>query len=217
MLLGGIAHFRERYRMHPRSLLALLLLVFAIPAFCQVQPSAYRGGLPGLSVGAGASGFNPDFGRGRLYGGTLWIDYSLQQLPSFLRGVGVELEARDISLDRQRTQPVTRIDSIGAGVTYTVLKYGNFQPYAKGIFGLGNVDYLVTPTRRYNQSRTLSSFGGGFDYRAYRTIWVRVDYEYQYLPDFFFGNPNRPTHAPLDPQGFTVGAMYRFGRKASDR
>jgi hypothetical protein len=40
-------------------------------------------------------------------------------------------------------------------------------------------------------------------------LWVRADYEHQSWPDFF--KATKPA-GRLDSQGFTVGAVYHFGR-----
>jgi hypothetical protein len=204
--------------MRPKFVLGFLLLAVSTRTFCQVAPSATRGGIPGLSIGAGISDYNPDLGQGRMFGTSVWIDYALKGLPKVLQGTGLELEGRDISFGRSSPkEAILREDSFGGGATYTLLNLGPFRPYAKLIFGLGNADYLISPTRRYNQQRTLTCFGGGFDVKAYRAVWVRVDYEYQYFPDFFKGTKAKPLSAPLDPQGFTLGAVYHFGRKDSER
>jgi hypothetical protein len=52
--------------------------------------------------------------------------------------------------------------------------------------------------------------GGGVELRAYRSLWVRADYEYQFWPDFFFKGA-KPI-GQLNPQGFTVGVLYHFNR-----
>ena len=46
--------------------------------------------------------------------------------------------------------------------------------------------------------------GGGLEYRIFRPIWVRADYEYQDWGTLL-GNT-------LNPQGFTVGVAYEFSR-----
>jgi opacity protein-like surface antigen len=76
--------------------------------------------------------------------------------------------------------------------------------------GFGNMDDMSHYPTRINQTRTVTSLGGGVELRAFRNVWVRIDYEHQSWPDFFF----KGTHpvATLNPQGFTVGALYHFSR-----
>jgi hypothetical protein len=197
-------------------MLVALLLMASHPMFSQVVSAATDGRLQQWSVGAGISDYNPDLGRGRMEGGTLWVDYTLNWVPSLLRGIGLEMEARDISLNRSPLTLILREDTAGLGATYTWPHSRGFRPYAKVILGLGNTDYLVGPaqTQRFHQSRTVTSIGGGFEVKVFQRLWTRIDYEYQVFPNFFLVNLSQPpSGAPLDPQGFTLGAIYHFGRE----
>ena len=71
--------------------LALFFVGAAHLTFSQTAPAATETRVP-LAIGAGLSGFNPDFGHGHLVGGTLWIDYTLTRVPSLLQGIGIEAE-----------------------------------------------------------------------------------------------------------------------------
>jgi opacity protein-like surface antigen len=189
----------------------MFFLAASLPLFSQVVPAATGSGLPQWSFGAGFSDFNPDLGHGRLAGGTLWIDYTVKGLPRSLRGISIAIEGRDLSFDRSSTEAVLRVDTAGGGAIYKWPHFTNFRPYANVIVGLGNIDYMVSKTEKYNQSRTVTSIGGGLEFRALRSVWVRAGYEYQYWPNFFITKVNSPYGAPLDPQGFTVGATYNIG------
>jgi hypothetical protein len=205
----------------PRWFVLAALLLMASPAmFSQVAPDATDGRLQQWSVGAGLSDYNPDLGRGRMLGGTLWVDYTLNFVPKTLRGIGIELESRDISLNRSPLTLMLREDTAGLGGTYTWPHSRNFRPYMKVIAGLGNADYLVgvAQTQRYHQSRTVINMGGGFEVKVYQRLWTRVDYEYQAFTDFFVGNSAQHSNgAPLDPQGFTLGVIYHVGHVHSSQ
>ena len=198
--------------------LAALFVCSASSVPAQTVPDATKGYLP-LAIGAGLSGYNPDcctHSHGHILGGTLWIDYTLPHMPYLLQGIGLEVEARDLNYGRSATEPpVLREDVAEGGVIYSWPRYRNFRPYAKVLFGYGNTDYAHTTLPYNRQSRNFTSGGGGVDYRVSRNIWLRVDYEYQSWPDFFkhpgIGVP--PVYPPagrLNPQGFTVGAIYHF-------
>jgi opacity protein-like surface antigen len=195
--------------------LALVIVCAAYPALAQSAPSASEKSLP-LAIGAGFSGYNPDFGHGHLLGGTLWIDYYPNKVPSILRGIGMEVEARDLNYGRSSTQPKNlRLDTIQGGVIYSWPHFRDLRPYAKFSGGYGNADDGVTATHRNHDSRTILSGGGGFEYRIFQKVWVRADYEYQSWPDFFkhpatAAKPARSS-GRLNPQGFTLGAVYHFG------
>ena len=44
----------------------------------------------------------------------------------------------------------------------------------------------------------------GADTRFYESLWLRVNYEYQFWPDFF-------NHHTLNPHGWDFGVAYDFG------
>ena len=203
--------------------LAALILLAALPAVAQVVPSAERGGLP-LVAGAGFSGFNSDwgqdaFGRVRyMEGTTVWVDWNFTHLPGpdFLKGLGVEVEGRDINLGLPASLSDAELHDTGlnmrqvtalGGVLYTVRRFHRVHPYGKGLAGLGRINFPplpASPPAYRRDSRTITAFGGGADLRAWRNIWVRADLEYQIWPDLF-GSPH-----PLTPTGITIGAVYDF-------
>jgi opacity protein-like surface antigen len=166
----------------------------------QTQPTASAGSLP-LSVGAGLSDYNVDWGSGRMLGGTLWVDLQPPKLPDWLQGLGAEIEARDISLNRSSSQPPNlRQDTLGGGPMYTVNHYHAFHPYVKFVVSYGSTDFKSFTPNYSHDTRTVYAPGGGIEFALYQHLWARADYEYQYWPKLQAENP----------QGFTVGVMYRF-------
>jgi opacity protein-like surface antigen len=212
-------------------------LVLILPAASQVIPAGQEGKLP-LSVGAGASAFHLDWGedsnghRRPIWGGTLWIDWHFYGLPRYLNGLGIEVEARDVSKFGPRelskgygdwnctdgeVQPNCqpnpsglREDTAEGGVIYTWRRYAKFHPYGKFLFGFGSMDFpagdafLRSGAPYTHDTRTIYGPGGGLEYRFNRKVDIRADYEYQFWPDFL-GHP----HA-LNPNGISVGATYSF-------
>jgi opacity protein-like surface antigen len=175
--------------------------------FSQVAPSAKEAGLP-IAVGGGFSDFDVDWGHGRMGGGTAWIDWHPNTAPSFLHGFALEVEARDISLGGNSTQPRNyRLDTVGGGITYTWPHFQKFHPYCKLLIGLGGIDWNNPDPQFTHETRTVYASGGGFDYRVFRHVWARADYEYQGWPQIDLLAPG--THW-LNPQGFTVGVLYDF-------
>ena len=190
----------------PGTILALLFVSSACPSFAQVVPSARQKALP-FSVGGGVSRFNPDYAHGALYGGTLWFDYTPYRMPQILRGLGVEAEARDLSLNRSSTQPPNlRLDVASGGAIYA-RRATNFRVYAKALIGLGSIDFEANGQVKMHDSRTVTTGGGGIEVRAYRNLWVRGDYEYQFWPNFY---QNGTSAGNLTPEGATLGAVYDF-------
>jgi len=91
--------------------------------------------------------------------------------------------------------------SAGGGPTYTMTRFRRFRPYAKFDIEYGGADFNVGNPYFHHLSQVMYAPGGGIEYRAYRNIWVRADYEYQIWPHAFGGTFD------LDPQGVTVGGM----------
>lgn len=79
--------------------LAAFFVCAVYSALAQSVPAARESRLP-LAIGAGFSGYIPDYGHGHLLGGTLWIDYTLPHMPSLLHGLSLEAEGRDLNYGR---------------------------------------------------------------------------------------------------------------------
>lgn len=187
--------------------LVVLLLAVAFPLFSQVRPSATESGFP-LVVGVGFSDYNVDWGHGRMEGGALWIDWTPRHIPRILRGVGIEVEARDISIGHSSSQPANfRLDTAGGGVIYAWQHFHNFHPYAKYLVSFGGIDWNNPNPQFDHETRTVTAPGLGLEYKVFRNVWVRADYEYQFWPGIAIYLPGKHV---LDPQGFTVGASYDF-------
>jgi Outer membrane protein beta-barrel domain len=199
-----------RFKLLVPPILTVASLFAALPAFSQTV-APYQGNVLPLAIGGGPSGYNPDWGHGRMYGGTIWADWYPKNMPHMLQNFAVEFEARDISLDRHiepgqgaySGQANTKEDTIGGGVVYNWPMSRNFHPYVKGIFSQGSVDFISSSPVYSHDTRLVSAGGGGVEYRIYRPIWARVDYEYQVWTGKLLFNY-------LTPEGFTVGITYDF-------
>jgi len=185
--------------------LSLVFAALAVPASSQVSPAAVGGGGVRYAVGGGVSDFKMDYNTGYEWGGTLWGDATFNSGPAYLHGLGLEFEARDISYHRPSTLPNDmRTDTIGGGVKYTWQHFNRFRPYVKGLISFGNIDLKKNA---YHFDWVLYSPGLGVEYRPIGHVWIRADYEYQIWPDVF--NPNWT----YNPGGYTLGAMYQFGKR----
>jgi hypothetical protein len=185
------------------SIFGIIMLFAAVSASCQTAPSYQAQGLP-LVVGVGPSSYDVDWGRGRMLGATLWADWYPKWVPRMINGLGLEFEARDISLNRSDTQPNLRQDTVGGGPIYTWRHFPKMHPYVKYLISYGSIDF-TTPNPAYtHDTRTVKAPGLGFEYRVYHQYWVRADYEYQTWQPLYNGT--------LKPQGFTLGVSYDFLR-----
>jgi opacity protein-like surface antigen len=198
-------------KLNVRVLLAALFLATGFSAFSQTGPAATEGGLP-IVAGVGISDFDLDYGNDngterRMEGVSAWVDWNFYRAPSLLRGLGIEVEGRDINFGRpsvlEAFSSKMRQSTALGGVIYTVRHYRNFHPYAKYLMGIGSIDFPSSNPNYTHDTRTVSAPGGGVEYRVYRNIWLRADYEYQFWPKLF--GPDT-----LNPNGVTLGASYDF-------
>lgn len=190
-----------------RCILAFFVGLFlnaAVSGSAQVRPSATEGGWP-LTVGAGFSNYSADWAYSRIDGSALWVDWYPSFFPTLhLRGLGVEAEARDLSWGRPSTLPPNfRQDTAGGGLIYSWQRFRNIHPYLKGLAEFGSFDFEIGSPTYTHDTRTVGALGGGLDYRVYKHVWVRGDYEYQTWGPMF--NGGHPT-----PNGFTIGVLYDF-------
>jgi hypothetical protein len=164
-LLGGVAAF-------PAILLAVCFGL-ARTASGQAAPSVNTVRLT-LSAGATASGYYLQYGEQKMLGISGFIDADTR------RHLGVEGEARWLVF-RQTYNVHATTYSIGPRYYMT---FGRFQPYVKGLVGLGEFNFPYNDARG---SYLVATSGGGVDYRLNRRIRLRLaDFEYQYWPEFTY-------------------------------
>lgn len=189
------------------AVMAFLFVIVAVPARSQVAPPASSRGLP-LTVGAGVSDYYLDWGPSRYETGiTAWADWRPLRMPRLLDGLGIELEGRSIFFNSSVAGH--RMDTGAGGVIYEWRRYDRVRPYAKYLIGLGSIDFPPPSpqTSPYtHDTRTILAPGAGADFRVWRSVSVRADYEYQFWRQLF--GPH-----DLNPNGVTLGAVYDFGRR----
>jgi opacity protein-like surface antigen len=189
--------------MRSKLVLAALLTLITSPLLAQVAPAVKIGGLP-IGIGAGLSDYSIDYGSGRrMLGISAWGDYNV------FHGLGVEVEGQSIFADRPsdlctsgpRTVCQMKQDSIKGGIIYKARAFKGVRPYAKVLGGIGEI-YFPSHNFFYSQdSFTTYGAGGGLEYRVWKTLSVRADYEYQFYEQFL-------GKGTLNPNGVTVGATY---------
>jgi len=192
------------HRLFPKLILSILFVAASFPAFSQVAPAATEGGLP-LTVGVGISDYDLDWGYGsRMAGISVYADWDLFILPGPLKNLSIQAEGNDIDFGRPARVPGMRQDTGLGGLKYTFRHSRTLLPYAKLLGGVGSIDF-PDPTNPYYTHDTFGvwAIGGGAEYRLWRKLWVRGDYECQFWNKTF--GPN-----DLTPQGFTIGGSYHF-------
>jgi hypothetical protein len=181
--------------MRSKLVLAALLFLSTLPVLGQVAPAARIRSIP-LGVGVGITDYSLDYGPGRrMLGVSAWADYSI------FRGLGIEAEGTDIFADRPDALSRMKQQTIKGGVIYRYHSIFHVRPYGKFLYGLGSIDFPSRNPLYTHDTYSLWAAGGGLEYKTWRTLYVRGDYEFQNWLDFRGGKT-------LNPNGFTIGATY---------
>ncbi len=183
-----------------KSLLCVVLLV-AVPAFCQTLPSGERGGIP-LTLGAGYSNFNPDWRGGRISGYTLWADWAFYHAPGAIKGIAVEAFGRDLNFNNTGPDPLLRQVVGGGGILWAWRRNPVFQPYGKLLAGYGGVNFTSGNPLYTHDTRTVMAQGFGLNVNLHHMV-IRADFETQQWP-------NVHGHHSMTPSGVTIGVGYDF-------
>jgi hypothetical protein len=157
------------------ALMALLFCLSAGKVRAQIVFAGDQGGFK-LSAGSTGSGYYLQYGQRKLLGLSAIVDADTK------RRIGVEAEGRWLEYHQSANVHVETY-SVGGRYHFDV---GRFQPYAKGLIGLGDFHFPYN----YAQGHYLVlTAGGGLDFHWTRAIYVRAaDVEFQEWPQFTFGN-----------------------------
>lgn len=165
----------------------------------QVEDSATAGIVP-LSIGGSFSFFDASYQGYKNAGLGAYIDFS----PLLAGSLGVEGEGRWLTFGGpQSFSEYTYL----AGPRYRFYKSNRYQPYAKVLVGVGELNF---PYGLAHGSYFVVAPGGGLDI-ALKEHWkVRADYEFQYWANA----PGIPgiENGTMHPNGATIGLTYRLFR-----
>ena len=167
-------------------MVAVVTLLGGMSGLAQTRESA-TAGRGFIWTGGGASGYYLQYGGEKIIGLTGFLD------ADSVRRMGIEAEGR--WLDLHETHNV-HAETFLAGPRYH-LDMGRFQPYAKGLAGMGKFNF---PYNYATGKYFVIGVGGGMDYLINPRLSVRGDFEYQYWPQFTFG--------PMSSGGLSVSLRY---------
>jgi opacity protein-like surface antigen len=195
-----------RWKLMILPVMALFSMGSALTARAQVTYSAREGKLP-FTIGAGVSDFSDDWGisNPRQVGITMWVDWRLPHMPPLLDGLGLEFEGRDINYATPSYLPGHRMDTALGGPMYQFRRKGRIRPVGKYLLGVGSIDFPSPGTTYTHDTRVVLEPGVGADVRFWNRFSARAEYDYQFWHAIF--GPR-----DLNPNGFTIGVVYDFGR-----
>lgn len=188
--------------MRLRILFTALFAIAVAPLFSQVAPATKPTKLP-ISIGVGFSNFYTDWSR-RESGPYVWADWNFYHAPSILRGLGLEINGRDLNYAKTGDVPNLREDTAGGGVIYTFRNIHRLHYYGKFLLDYGSIDFTANSSTYHHATRTVAAPGTGAEYHLWQNLWIRGDYEWEFWPKLGHGNT-------LSPNGFTIGASYEIG------
>jgi hypothetical protein len=195
--------------MRSKLVLAALLTLATLPAFSQVGPAVKISGLP-LGVGVGIVDYDTDYYRpylpdwsGYMIGVSAWVNY-----PVF-RGFGVEAEGTSIFANKPHAvAPAGEViygsvkeETFQGGITYKFHETHKIHPYVKAMGGIGRVNFPNIDPYYTSENAGIASASGGIEYRAWRTVFLRGEYQYQWWSGYRGGTG-------FNPAGPTIGATY---------
>jgi len=197
--------------MRSKLVLAVLLSLATLPVVAQVAPAAKISGLP-LGVGVGLTNVDTDYYRpdlpywsGRMTGVSVWANYNL------FHGIGIEAEATSIFANTPKPRAPFPDEKVYGGLKQQTLQGGfiykyhqvfHVRPYVKAMGGVGKIDFPSTNPFYTEETTPIYSGAGGIEYKTWRTLYLRGQYEYQWWKGFRSGSQS------LNPNGFTFGATY---------
>jgi opacity protein-like surface antigen len=165
------------------------LFGFSISALAQATPTASRPG--SLQIGAGGTLVIPDYAQAHDKGPTFFATFD------FTQHLGVE---GDIHYASIIAPDDVGEDSYLIGPRF-VINHKRFAPYAKLLFGVGELNLQYDYSPHTKTSHFAYAVGAGLDYHLTRSINIRAfDFEYQQW-SYLNG---------LSPVVMTIGAAYQF-------
>ncbi len=188
--------------MHSKLFTIILALVLCAHCMAQVQPAA-EGSTSNFSVGGGFDYWQGDWNGVSRFGPALWITDQLWH------GVGINLEGHSMILGGGAPSPKYKYFVGEGGVIYKYEKYPRFTPFVKGELGFAALSFPHSPKATYtHDTRNTYAVGGGAEFKLARHLWARVDYTYDFFPNFY--SEVSHLHHTLNPSGFSFGPTWHF-------
>jgi opacity protein-like surface antigen len=187
-----------------KLIVAIAISLVSLSCAAQVVPAAVRPPL-GLTTGGGMNYFSGDWGHGDInrWGPSAWATLTIW------RDLGIIAEGHSMIMGGNELASNYKYFAGGGGLIYTFGHWRRFQPFIKGEAGFASLSHPDNGTGHFHDTSNIWTLGGGAEYHTWRHLWTRVEYSYDFFPDFHSSITNQ-THT-LSPRGITFGETYRFG------
>lgn len=187
-----------------KLILAVGVSLVSLSCGAQAVPEANRPILA-TSLGVGMDYMSGDWGRGDInrFGPSVWGTATIWHDLSAIA------ETHSMIVGGNQLASGYKYFTGGGGLVYTSDYWGRFQPLFKGEIGYGSLTHPYNGTGHFHDSSYIWTAGGGVEYHTRGHWWTRVEYDYDYFPNFHSSITNE--NHTLNPRGFIFGETYRFG------
>jgi opacity protein-like surface antigen len=192
-----------------KLVVAVAVSLVSLSCASQVVPSVnYRPSLS-TSVGAGMNYSSGDWGAGDInrWGPSAWATLTIWH------DLSVIAEGHSMIGGGNQLASAYKYFAGEGGLVYTSDYYGRFQPLIKGETGFGSLTHPSNSTGHLHDTRNTWTIGGGVEYHTWGNLWTRVEYDYDFFPNFHSSITN--LNHTLNPRGITFGETIRFGSSGS--
>jgi len=194
--------------MGAKFLFAIAVSFFSLSCAAQAVPEVNHPRLS-TSLGGGMDYFSGDWGKGDInrWGPAAWATVTIWH------DLSIIAEGHSMILGGNERASNYKYFTGGGGLIYTSGYWGRFQPFFKGEAGFASLSHPPNGTGRLHHSSNIWTFGAGVQYHTAGRFWTRVEYSYDFFPNFH-SNISNQNHT-LNPRGITFGETYRFGPNGS--
>jgi opacity protein-like surface antigen len=196
-----------RYELGAKLLVAIAVSFFSLSCDAQAVPEVVHPQLS-TSAGVGMDYWSGDWGKGDInrWGPSAWATLTIWH------DLSVIAEGHSMIVGGNQAASNYKYFTGGGGLIYTSDYWGRFQPFFKGEAGFASLSHPPNLSGHLHDSRHIWTVGGGVEYHTTGKWWTRVEYSYDFFPDFH-GTTSQNHY--LNPRGFTFGETYRFGKSGA--
>ena len=197
-----------------KLLVGIAFTLVSVSCGAQVAPAVNQKPPLGTSLGVAMNYWSADWGSAKVnrWGPsasgtvTIWHDWSV-----IAEGRALIWGGNSFANGRGGTLPTSAFKyySGAGGVLFTSGYWGRLQPLLKAEVGHASMSHPSNLSGHLHDTSTIYTLGGGFDYHTHGNLWTRVEYNYDFFPNFqsYIDHKNHG----LNPRGITFGVTYRFG------
>lgn len=191
-----------------KLLVGIAISLVSVSCIAQAVPAANHPPLS-TSVGAGMNYSSGDWGTADInrWGPSAWATLTIWH------DLSIIAEGHSMILGGNPAASNFKYFAGGGGLIYTSGYFGRFQPSFRAEAGYASLSHPGNASGHLHDTRNIWVLGGGAEYHTWGQFWTRVEYSYDFFPDFHSSITNQ--NHTLNPRGFTFGETYRFGPSGS--